>query len=71
MEVFDNVKDAFYDFSNFLTMEQLYRTKDEIIDYGNDKLDEVEKLIKERPLTVAACAIGIGFLIGVLLTRSK
>jgi len=71
VEVFENVQDAFHEFSSFLSMEQLYRTKDEIIDYGSDKLDEAEKLIKERPLTVAACAIGIGFLIGAFLTRSK
>ena len=71
VEIFENVRDAFHDFSSFLTMEQLYRTKDEIIDYGHDKLDEAEKLIKERPLTVAACAMGIGFLIGAFLTRPK
>lgn len=70
-EIFENVKDAFHDFSHFLTMAHLYRTKDEIVDYGSDKLDEAEKLIKERPLMAAACAIGIGFLIGTLLTRSK
>lgn len=69
--VFENVKDAFHDFSNFFTLEQLYHTKDEIIDYGNDKLNEVEKFIKERPLTVAVCAVGIGFLVGAILARSK
>ncbi len=71
VEIYENVRDAFHDFSSYLTMEQLYRTKDEIIDYGHDKLEEAEKLIKERPLTVAACAIGVGFMIGVFLTRSK
>lgn len=70
-EIFENVKDAFQEFSSFLSMEQLYRTKDEIVDYGNEKLDEVQTFVKERPLTVAACAMGIGFVIGLLLTRSK
>lgn len=71
VEIFENLRDAFQDFSSFTTIEQLYRTKDEILDYSQDKLDEAQKLIKERPLMVAACAIGLGFLIGVLLTRSK
>jgi len=70
-EIFDNVKEAFHEFSSFLTMEQLYRTKDEIVDYGNEKLDEVQSFVKERPLTVAAWAMGIGFIIGTLFTRSK
>jgi ElaB/YqjD/DUF883 family membrane-anchored ribosome-binding protein len=71
VEVFDDVKEAFHEFSSFLTMEQLYRTKEEIIDFSNDKLEEIETFVKKRPITIAACAIGIGFLIGTLLTRSK
>ena len=70
-EVFDNVKEAFHDFSSFLTIEQLSRAKDEIVDFGNEKLDEVQSFIKKRPLTIAAWAVGIGFLIVTLLTRSK
>lgn len=71
IEIFENVQEAFHEFSSFLTIEQLYRAKDEIIDYGGDKLDEAERFIKNRPLTVAACALGIGFLLGTILMRSK
>lgn len=71
VEVFDNVKEAFQDFSSFLSLDHLYETKDEIIDYGEEKLDEIETLIKNRPLTATVCALSIGFLIGTLLTRSK
>lgn len=71
LEVFEEVKEAFQEFSSFLTLEQLYRAKEEILDYGNDKLDEVESFIKNRPLSVAVCAIGVGFLIGKLLSHSK
>lgn len=70
-EIFDNVKEAFNEFSSFLSLEHLYRTKDEIVDYGNEKLDEVQSFAKERPLTIAAWAMGIGFIIGTLCTRSK
>lgn len=70
-EVFESVKEAFNEFSNFLTMEQLSRTKDEIMDLGSEKLEEVQSFIKNHPLTMAAWAMGIGFLVGTLFTRSK
>lgn len=70
-EVFGNVKEAFHDFSSFLTLDQLSRAKDEVVDFGNEKLDEIQSYIKKRPLTIAAWAVGIGFLIGTLFTRSK
>ncbi len=70
-EIFDDVKEGFHEFSSLLTMEQLHRAKEEIVDFGNEKLDEIQSLIKERPLTIAAWAIGIGFLIGTLWIRSK
>lgn len=70
-KIFDDVKEAFYEMSSFLTFEQLSRAKDEVIDFGNEKLDEAQTYIKEHPLTAAAWAVGIGFLIGSLITRSK
>ncbi len=71
VEIFDEVKDAFHEFSHFLSLNQLSHAKDEIVDYGNEKLDDVQALVKNHPLTVAACAVGIGFIIGAYLTRSK
>lgn len=70
-EIFENVKEAFHEFSSFLTMEQLTQAKDEIIDLSNEKLEDVQGFIKERPITAAAWAMGIGFVIGILLTRTK
>lgn len=71
VEIFDALKEAFRDFSSLLTMDQVYHTKDDIVEYGNEKVAEVEKYIKKKPLVSAACALGIGFLIGKILTRSK
>lgn len=70
-EVFEELQAAFHEFSNFLTMEQLYRTQDELIEFGNEKIEDVQELVKNNPLTILACAIGVGFLVGTLLTRSK
>ncbi len=69
-EVFDAVNDAFGEFSTLLTMDQLNHVKEDIVDYGHDKIFQIEDCIKKNPLTCAAYALGIGFLIGIL-TRSK
>ncbi|MBY0293261.1 MAG: hypothetical protein K2W92_08260 [Alphaproteobacteria bacterium] len=68
---FEAIKEGFREFSTLLTMEQLYRTKDEIVDYGQEKIDEVEEYIKKHPALTAACALGIGFLVGTLLKIKK
>jgi ElaB/YqjD/DUF883 family membrane-anchored ribosome-binding protein len=52
-------------------MEQLSHAKDEIIDFSSEKLGEVENFIKKRPLKAAAWAMGIGFIAGLILTRTK
>jgi len=70
-EIFEDIKNAFEEFSSFLTMEQLCLVKDEIVDFGNEKLAEVQELLKQHPLTAAASALILGFIIGTLFTRSK
>lgn len=70
-EIFDALKDAFHDYSSLLTMDQLYHVKDEVVEYGSEKMTEVEDYIKQKPLVCAAWAFGIGFLVGTVLTRSK
>lgn len=70
-EIFDALKDALSDFSHFLTMDQIYHAKDEIAEYGCEKISEAEEYIKKKPLICAAGAFGVGFLIGTLLMRSK
>ncbi|MBY0500525.1 MAG: hypothetical protein K2P93_00800 [Alphaproteobacteria bacterium] len=71
LETFENLKEAFYEFSNLLTMEQLTKAKNEIVEFGDEKLDEIEDYIKKRPLLIVGCALGMGFLIGTLLRSSK
>ena len=68
---FEVIKEGFLEFSSFLTMEQLYRTKDEIADYNQEKIDEVEEYIRKHPALTATCALGIGFLVGTLLKIKK
>ena len=70
-DIFDSLKEALGDFSHLLTMDQLYHAKDDIVEYGCEKVSDVEEYIKKKPLTCAAGAFGIGFLIGTFLTRSK
>lgn len=68
---FEAIKESFHEFSSLLTMEQLYRTKDEIADFSQEKIDEVEEYIRKYPALTAACALGIGFLVGTLLKIKK
>lgn len=70
-EIFDAVKDAFYNLFHLLTLEKLYRAKDEIINLSNEKVHEIDDLIKSHPFISIGSALGIGFIIGTLLARSK
>lgn len=70
-EVFKEVKKAFHAFSSFLTMDQLYHVKDEIIDFSSEKLGEAQELLKKHPVAAAASALTLGFVIGALFTRSR
>lgn len=69
--IFEDLKEAFEDFSDLLTLEKLYHVKDEVLDYGNEKVSEVQEYIKKKPLTCAALALGVGYLLGTLCKRSK
>lgn len=71
LDAVDALKEAFHDFSGLLTLDQLYYAKDEIAEYGCRKVNQVEDYIKQKPLASAACALGIGFLVGIYLMRSK
>lgn len=70
-EVFGHIKEAFHDFSYSLALENLAQAKEEVIDFSTEKLDEMQDLFRKRPLTAALWSLGIGFLLGCLLTRSK
>ncbi|HUX79994.1 MAG TPA: DUF883 C-terminal domain-containing protein [Alphaproteobacteria bacterium] len=70
-EIFDTLHNAFDEFSSHLTVDQLNHYKDEVANYGCDKMCDAQDYIKKNPLTAAACALGIGFVIGKLLSRSK
>lgn len=69
--IFDDIKEAFYDFSNILAMEQIYHAKDQIISFSNEKVEEAQNLVKNHPLTMTVGAVSIGFIIGILLARSR
>lgn len=71
LEIFDTLNESFNELSSYLTIDQLSHYKDEITNYGCDKMNEVQDYIKKNPLTCAAYALGIGFIIGKLLGRSK
>lgn len=74
-ETLASLTEAFHDFSKLLTKDELqghfHHAKDEIAAYGGDKVTKVEDYIKQKPITAAACAFGIGVAIGLFLTRSK
>ncbi len=74
-ETLGSLSEAFHDFSKLLTKDELkghlHHAKDEITAYGGDKATKVGNYIKQKPLTAAACAFGIGVAIGLFLTRSK
>ena len=74
-ETLGSLTEAFHDFSKLLTKDQLqghlHHAKDEITTYGGDKATKVGNYIKQKPITAAACAFGIGVAIGLFLTRSK
>jgi len=69
--LFDSIKEAFYDFSHFLTLEQLSRTTKELTQLGTQTVDEAQDLIKHHPFSVAAGALSLGFIVGTLFARSK
>lgn len=68
---FEAIKEGFREFSTLLTMEQLFRAKDEMTEYGQEKIDELQDYIKEHPILVASCALGVGFLVGIFFQAKK
>lgn len=69
--LFDYLKGNVQGYSQLLSMDPVYKTKDEVVDFSCEKVAQVEECIKKKPLLSAACALGIGFILGKLLTRSK
>lgn len=68
---FDAIKEGFREFSTLLTMEQLWHAKDEVTEYGQEKIDELQDYIKKRPVLIASCALGLGLLVGAFLQARK
>ncbi len=68
---FEAIKEGFREFSTLLTMEQLWRAKDEVAEYGQEKIDELQDYIKKHPILISSCALGIGFLVGIFLQARK
>ena len=70
-QTLEDLKKNLYDFSKYLSLEQLYKGKDELISFGNEKLEEAQELLKSHPFMAAGSALSIGFIIGKLFGRSK
>ena len=45
--------------------------KNEIVHYGAERAHDLEDKIKSNPFTTAAIALGVGFVVGDILSRSK
>lgn len=69
--LFETIKEAFYEFSHFLTMEQFMRTKKELTELGTQTVEEAQDLLKHHPLAIAAGALSLGFILGSIFARSK
>lgn len=71
LDILEKLDDSFDEFSTHFTIDQLHHYKDEIANYGCEKMNQAQDYIKKNPLTCAAYALGIGFIIGKILGRSK
>ncbi|OJX11744.1 MAG: hypothetical protein BGO77_06510 [Caedibacter sp. 37-49] len=70
-EVFDNLKDELKDISKMISADTLKEKGEDLVHYGQDKLDELEDRIAERPLAAVLLAFGAGLLLSNLLRGSK
>ena len=68
-EIFDELKDELKGISQQLSTDSLKEKGEEIISYGQDKLDELEDRSAERPLASVLLAFGAGILLSNLLSR--
>ncbi len=71
LEIFDSLSESLNELLSHLTIDQFHYYKDEITNYGCDKMEDAQAYIKKNPLTCAAWALGIGFILGKLISRSK
>ena len=65
-EIFEALKDAFNELSTSISFGNLSK---EIKELSNEKIVEIEDYIKEKPLTCASWAFGIGLVTGILIRR--
>ena len=70
-EVMNALKDSFQEFSGYISLDQLNHMKDEVIDYGQEKLDYISNCVRRKPFTAACWAMAIGFVLGKMMTGSK
>lgn len=68
-EIFDELKDELKIISHQFSSDSLKEKGEEFISYGQDKLDELEDRIAERPLASVLLAFGAGILLSNLLRR--
>lgn len=68
---FENLKQELSDISDNISFEALKEKGDELVDYGRDKLDDLEDRIAERPLASVLLAFGAGIILANLLRGSR
>lgn len=68
-EIFDDLKEELKDISQSISIESLKEKGEELVHYGQDKLDDLEDRIAERPLASILLAFGAGLLLANLLRR--
>lgn len=69
-EIFDELYDAFNEITDNFSWNHLNQVTEEVMDYGQEKLDQLSDCIKKKPFTSALWALGIGFVLGKIL-RTK
>lgn len=70
-EVFDDLKHELKDISYNFSTDVLKEKGEELMHYGQDKLDELEDRIAERPLAAVLLAFGAGLLLSSFFRGSK
>ena len=69
MALFNDLKEGLGQFSHLLTMDKIIHAKDEVAEYGMEKVSEAEEYVKKNPFTSAAIALATGFAVGALVRR--
>lgn len=71
VSLFNDLKDGYSQLSNLITKDKIMHTKEDIVEYGREKVSKIEDYSKKNPVKIAAISLAVGFVIGQLTRRSK